>query len=370
MNEKKRAEDAEREPSADPIVERAWQALHSVLDPELERDVVSLGLVRQVEVRDGRAEVELALTSATCPARDSIAADARRALLSLEGVHEVEFRFRTLSEEERKRLVEKSEGTARPFNKVRHTLAVMSGKGGVGKSMVTGLLAVALRQSGARVGILDADITGPSIPRMFGMREEVSSCPFGLRPPQTKGGIKVMSMNLLLAEEGQAVIWRGPMISRAIEQFWGDVLWGALDYLLVDLPPGTSDAPLTVLQSLPVESVLLVTSPQELAGMVVRKAAGMAKQLHLPIIGLVENFAHFTCPHCGGKIDPFGPSHSALLSHQVAAPLLGRLPLDPTLAECCDQGMLENCPLDAFMPVAEAICQKLGEPLRRPPRPH
>ena len=253
-------------------------------------------------------------------------------------------------------------GAAEDLNKIHRVIAVMSGKGGVGKSLVSGLLAVALRQEGYRVGILDADITGPSIPKMFfpdGARLGMS--PLGPTPPQTQGGIKVMSINLLLEQEDMAVIWRGPLVSRAIKQFWGDILWGTLDYLIVDLPPGTSDASLTVMQSLRMSGIVLVTSPQGLAGMVVRKAAHMAQQMQTPILGLIENMSYFDCPDTGKRYELFGPSHGEETARSLSVPFLGRLAIDPTIAKLCDAGRLEEYSAPAFVPIAQKLAERTPE---------
>ena len=247
-------------------------------------------------------------------------------------------------------------GQTEHLNEVRHVIAVMSGKGGVGKSLVSGLLAVALRRAGHQVGLLDADITGPSIPKMFFpeiVRPE--SSPEGILPAESRLGIKVMSINLILPDEDQAVIWRGPLIGRAIQQFWVDVLWGALDYLVVDLPPGTSDAPLTVMQSLPLSGVVLVTSPQDLAGMVVHKAAQMAQHMKVPILGLVENMSYFVCPDTGKQYDIFGPSHAEKMAARLGAPFLGRLSIEPEIARLCDAGRLEDYPAEDFVPMAQRL---------------
>jgi Mrp family chromosome partitioning ATPase len=234
---------------------------------------------------------------------------------------------------------------------------VLSGKGGVGKSSVAALLAVAFQRRGAKVGVLDADITGPSIPKIFGLRQLPPPAPGGMLPARTGSGIKVMSINLLLHDERQAVIWRGPLISGAIKQFWGDVLWGPLDYLLVDLPPGTSDASLTVMQSIPLSAVLLVTSPQDLAGMVVAKAAHMARQMKAPILGLVENMSYLLCPRCNERIEAFGPSQARKAALTIGVPLLGQLPLDPELARHCDSGQIEAYAAESFSKIADAVQQ-------------
>jgi len=226
---------------------------------------------------------------------------------------------------------------------IKHVIAVMSGKGGVGKSLVAGLLAVGLHRSGLQVGVLDGDITGPSIPRMFGVREKPAVVPGTqtLEPPRSKGGIPIMSMNLLLPGEEEAVIWRGPMISGAIRQFYTDVHWGDLEYLIVDLPPGTSDAPLTVMQALPVAGVVLVTTPQALATMVVTKAVRLVKQLGGDILGVVENMAYVTTP-AGERLEVFGPSQGLKLVIAANASLLARIPIDPRIADLADHGRIEE----------------------------
>ncbi|MGI6553345.1 MAG: Mrp/NBP35 family ATP-binding protein [Bacillota bacterium] len=228
------------------------------------------------------------------------------------------------------------------FNNVRHVLAVLSGKGGVGKSSLTGLLAIGLAKEGYRVGILDADITGPSIPKIFGLTARPKQNEHGLLPVETTLGIKVMSLNLLLPEETEPVIWRGPLISSAIKQFWTEVVWGDLDYLVVDLPPGTGDATLTVMQSLPIDGIVMVSSPQELAVMIVTKALRMSEKMGVPLLGLVENMSYALCPHCGEQIRLFGPSKVEETAAQTGLDLLAVLPLDPQLAELCDAGKIEE----------------------------
>ena len=223
---------------------------------------------------------------------------------------------------------------------IKHIVAVMSGKGGVGKSLVAGLLAVALRRQGLAVGILDGDITGPSIPRMFGLAPGAMQQTRENEPPYSKSGIAIMSMNVLLEQEDQAVVWRGPMVANAIKEFYTNIAWGELDYLLVDLPPGTSDAPMTVLQALPVDGAIIVSTPQKLAAMVVRKAIRMCEKLETPVLGLVENMAYITLPD-GGRYEPFGTSQGQLLAAESGAPLLAQLPIDQRIATLCDTGMIE-----------------------------
>ncbi|MGD9002199.1 MAG: Mrp/NBP35 family ATP-binding protein [Anaerolineae bacterium] len=347
------------------------EALRSVQDPELRQSIVDLGMVHDVQVDDGVVSFTLALTTLACPLREQIAEDARQALLRLDGIQAVDVRLREMTQEEKKRIWpdtarEQQTGVAEHLNHIQHVVAVMSGKGGVGKSSVAALLAVALRRQGKRVGVLDADITGPSIPKMFGLREPPPMGPVGIIPAETGTGIRIMSINLLLPAEDEAVIWRGPLISGAIKQFWGDVVWGDLDYLIVDLPPGTSDASLTVMQSMPLNGVVLVTSPQGLAGMVVRKAARMAEQLNVSVVGVVENMSYAVCPECGEHIEIFGPSQAQSVAEYVNAPLLGRLPLDPELARRCDAGEIEAYPAAAFESVARAVEERVPETATEP----
>lgn len=225
---------------------------------------------------------------------------------------------------------------------IKNVIAIMSGKGGVGKSLVTGLLAVSLRRQGLRVGVLDGDITGPSMARMFGVKGALGkSASGGIEPLVSMGGIKVISMNFLLEDESQPVIWRGPMVSSALKQFYSDVDWGQLDYLLVDLPPGTSDAPMTVLQSLPVDGIVIVSSPQLLATMVVKKCINMVHQLKGVIVGVVENMAYFETPG-GERYEIFGPSNGPELVDMTGSPLLAQLPIDPSLTTLCDEGRVEE----------------------------
>ena len=250
---------------------------------------------------------------------------------------------------------------------IKSVIAVMSGKGGVGKSLVAGLLAVGLRRRGYRVGILDGDITGPSIPRMFGVREKPGVANANtLTPPMSRGGIPIMSMNLLLPGEDEAVIWRGPMVSGAIRQFFSDVAWGELDYLIVDLPPGTSDAPLTVMQALPIAGVVLVTTPQALATMIVTKAVRLVKQLGGDILGVVENMSYVKGPG-GERMEVFGPSQGLKLVIAANAPLMARIPIDPEIAALCDSGGIEqyNGPefeelVDNFISVAPKSALPVG----------
>ena len=225
---------------------------------------------------------------------------------------------------------------------IKKVIAVVSGKGGVGKSTVTCSLAAAMAARGKKVGILDADITGPSIPRAFGIHQHAMGTDDGILPVETTGGIKMMSLNLLTDNETDPVIWRGPVIAGAVEQFWTDVVWGELDYLFVDMPPGTGDVPLTVFQSLPVDGVVVVTAPQTLVGMIVTKAVRMAEMMKVPVLGLVENYSFFRCPDCGGEHPIFGASTIDALGAELHLPVLAKLPLDSALANAMDQGTVEG----------------------------
>ena len=224
---------------------------------------------------------------------------------------------------------------------VKKVIGVVSGKGGVGKSLVTSLLATTLRRRGNEVAVLDADITGPSIPKCFGMKQRALSDENGIYSVETKTGIKVMSINLLLEEETNPVVWRGPVIAGAIKQFWTDVVWGNVDYMFVDMPPGTGDAPLTVFQSLPLDGILIVTSPQELVSMIVSKAVEMAKMMNVPVLGLVENMSYVQCPDCGKMIPVFGESHIDEVATKYNLKVLGKLPMEEKLAWACDRGAIE-----------------------------
>ena len=232
-----------------------------------------------------------------------------------------------------------------PFTHIKKVIGIVSGKGGVGKSLVTSLLASAAAKDGKTVGILDADITGPSIPRMFGLEgRQAEGNDEGLFPMMTNKGIRIMSINLLLPDSEEPVIWRGPVIAGAVKQFWTDVIWGDLDYLFVDMPPGTGDVPLTVFQSIPVDGIIIVTSPQELVSMIVGKAVRMAQTMHVPVLGLVENMSYVECPDCGKKIYLFGESGTSGVAAKYGVEKTASLPVLPELAALCDEGRIEEAP--------------------------
>ena len=249
------------------------------------------------------------------------------------------------------------------MSNVKKVIAVMSGKGGVGKSLVTGLMAVLAQRSGDQAAILDADITGPSIPKMFGIHDKAMGSEDGILPAESRTGVRMMSVNLLLENDTDPVVWRGSLISGTVKQFWTDVVWGDVDYMFVDMPPGTGDVPLTVFQSLPVDGIIVVTSPQELVGMIVEKAVNMAKMMNIPVLGIVENMSWVVCPDCGKKIYPFGESRTSQVAIEHGVPLLAQLPLDPALARECDTGVIELFNEDWMTPVMDAVA---GCPKRNP----
>lgn len=227
-------------------------------------------------------------------------------------------------------------------SQINKVIAVMSGKGGVGKSLVTSSLAAKLKKKGYKVGILDADITGPSIPKMFGLNETANGDGNGLYPVETSSGIKVMSVNLLLEDEEEPVIWRGPVISSVVKQFWSDVYWGELDYLLIDMPPGTGDVPLTVFQSIPVDGAIIVTSPQDLVRLIVKKAYNMVVKMDIPVMGIVENYSYIECPDCGKKIAVFGESKIDEIASEISVEVLGKLSIVPAIAKLADEGRFDE----------------------------
>ena len=238
---------------------------------------------------------------------------------------------------------------------IKHVIGIVSGKGGVGKSMVTSTLATLMQRAGYRVGILDADITGPSIPKAFGISAGVEGNDDGMFPPETSTGIKIMSVNLLLPDATAPVVWRGPVIAGTVKQFWSGTVWGDLDYLFVDCPPGTGDVPLTVFQSLPLDGIVIVSSPQELVSMIVEKAANMAKMMQVDVVGLVENMSYVKCPDCDKKIKIFGESHIEDIARKYGYPLLAQMPIDPALATLVDQGRIEDMNVNYLDGAVEAM---------------
>ena len=340
------------------LKEKVLQELRKVMDPELNQNVVDLQFIREVEIIADKAIIHFQPDVPACPLINEMVSKMKEVLGAVEGIREVEVVVEKKAEPAASTEQRSDFGGIDHLNQVSKVIAVMSGKGGVGKSLVAGLLAAYLNRSGLSVGILDADITGPSIPKLFFKEQpKVTYSPRSFLPPVTTGGIRVMSINLLLNRPDEAVIWRGPLVGKAIKQFWTDTLWGKMDFLIVDLPPGTSDAPLTVMQSLPMSGIILVTSPQELAGMVVRKAANMAGLVGIPILGIIENMSYFIAPDTGKKYEIFGPSHVESIAQAFNLPLLARLPIDSQIAIQCDQGNLEQARMAEFEQVAAWVQQ-------------
>lgn len=308
--------------------QQVMESLESVVVPAIKRSIVGMNLVRNVTTSDGKVSIALASTGLVPGAQDWIKEKVKEVVEKLPDVSDAS--------------VEYSDAKARDLNEIGHMVAVMSGKGGVGKSLVSSLLAIAIKRRGYEVGILDADITGPSIPKMFGLSDRPSGNDSGILPVLSSSGIEVMSINLLLPSEEDAVIWRGPLIGNTIKQFGEDVLWGKLDYLLVDLPPGTADAPLTLMQSFPISGVVVVFTPQDLVEMIVRKAVNMARTMDKRVLGVVENMSYLYVPEIDKRIEIFGRSRGEEMARAVNAPLLGRLPIDPDLARLCDEGRIET----------------------------
>ena len=321
-------------------------ALDEVLVPGVMRSLVKLNLVRDIRLSEGVANITLASAALNPGIKNWVKDRVDGVLKELPEVKETKIDF--------------VEAKPSELNKVNQVVAVMSGKGGVGKSLVTGLIALSLARRNYDVGILDADVTGPSIPRMFGISARPTGSDNGILPVLSRVGIEIMSINLLLEHEDDAVIWRGPLIGNTIKQFWEDVLWGKLDCLLVDLPPGTADAPLTVMQSLPLSGVIIVFSPQELATMVVKKAVKMARDaMHIPILGVVENMSYLTLPGDEKRIEIFGKSKGEEMSRAAGAPLLGQIPIDPEIARLCDEGNIERYDSEFLKGIAEAFLRAI-----------
>ncbi len=342
-----------------PTTEQIMQTLATVQDPELGRDLVTLNMIRDLKIQDGSVSFTLYLTIPGCPLKDHMAKEAKEALMKIPGVQAVDITFGNMTAEERKAVLNNGKRQfpkLEVMNKIEHVYSVMSGKGGVGKSSVTAMLAAELSRQGQKVGILDADITGASIPKLFGLPAGgLRGGDMGILPAITPTGIRIVSSNLMLKEEDLAIAWRGPLIAGMIQKFWNDVLWGRLDTLLVDLPPGTSDATITVMQNLPINGVMLVTSPQELSGLVVRKAANLMTRLDIPILGVIENMSYFRCPGCNQEYPIFGPSHSDKLAADFNTSLVTCLPIDPNIAELCDQGRVEQVNLPEMTIVAQHL---------------
>ncbi len=367
-------------------LEEIHRALGNVIDPEIGVSITQLGMVKDVKVDGDRVKVLIALTVSGCPLAHTIQRDVERELTKLNGIKTVDVETTSMTKEELEKLrVEmqnRMNSGPRPAGPmigpgielldkkgIGSIIAIISGKGGVGKSFVTSLLAVELRRQGYEVGVLDADITGPSIAKIFGLAGKPEAGSKGIYPLKTKTGINAISVNLLLEDPQAATIWRGPIINQVIRQLYGNVDWGSLHFLLVDLPPGTSDAPLTVFQSLPLDGVIVVSTPQDLALMVVAKAINMAKKLKVPILGLVENMSYFECPHCRERTELYGPTKALAAAKEAGIPYLGAMPVDPKIVQLSDEGGIEEYSHPAFREIADRIRESASKMLGKAAMP-
>jgi len=328
--------------------EQIRESLEKLMVPGVMRSVNGLNLVREISLSGQEVKINLASAALNKGTQEWLGTSAREIIGKLPGVNGVEVKF--------------TEAKPADLNKISKIVAIMSGKGGVGKSLVAALTAILLKRQGFETGILDADLTGPSIPKMFGITERPTGSDSGILPVLSRSGIELMSINLLLPQEDDAVVWRGPLISNTIKQFGEDVLWGKLDYLIIDLPPGTADAPLTVMQSFPISGVIIVFTPQDLTAMIVKKAVNMAQKMDKAILGVIENMSYLYVPEIDKKIEIFGRSQGEEMARAAKAPLLGQLPIDPEVARLCDQGDIERYDSDAFASLSQATIQALAGP--------
>ncbi len=324
------------------------------MDPEIHMNIIELNMVKDVKINESKVDILIALTVAGCPLADTIKKDVRNELMKFEEVNEVNVETTVMTKEELDGLkitVQKNRGTEQSQDKLisklekkrnENLIAIVSGKGGVGKSSITAILASELKRSGHNVGILDADVTGPSIAKIFGVTKRLIKGKNGIIPAETESGLKLISVNLMLDNPEMPTIWRGPIINNLIRQLYTDVDWGDIDYLLIDLPPGTGDAPLTVFQSLPLSGIVLVSTPQDLSKMIVSKSANMAKMLKISVLGLIENMSYLNCKHCGEKNFILGESRSEEFAERLGTELIARLPFETDIAELCDAGKIEE----------------------------
>lgn len=321
------------------------EILNQISIPGLGLTLDQLNLVKEVGVQDTHVKVILVSAGLSQARQTWLTQRIEKILGKVAGIEKLEINF--------------ADGKAAELNQIGNIIAIISGKGGVGKSVVSSLLAVSLHRQGYSVGILDADLTGPSIPRMFGIETRPEGTETAILPVQSKTGIGVMSLNLILAQEDEAVIWRGPVITQVIRQFWEGVLWGKRDYLIIDLPPGTADAPLTVLQQIAVSGIVLVFTPQALTSMIVRKTVRMAQTMKKPILGVVENMSHLYIPELKKKMEIFGKSRADQMVQAANAPLLAQLPIDPELTRLCDEGRIEQYNSDIVEKLGTGLIQSL-----------
>lgn len=362
------------------------EALKPVMDPELDMSLIDLGMIKDVKVENNNVYVKIALTVSGCPLVEKIREDVTAALKQAASV---KIDFITMTEKELEGVREKVRNKSSAENKnhehnaqplpgsmkqpatgitklskpgIRNIIAISSGKGGVGKSFVTAMIASELAKRGFHVGVLDADITGPSMAKVFGLTTRVSGSPTGILPVQTKLGIKMISMNVILEKPEDALVWRGPILNSVIRQMYTDVEWGELHFLLIDLPPGTSDAPLTVYQSIPVNGSVVVTTPQDLALMIVKKSIRMTKTMKIPILGLIENMSYLHCPKCTEHLEIFGPSKGKSNAKDLDVPFLGAMPLDPDIAKLSDEGKIEEYSNPEIILAVDKILENLKNP--------
>jgi len=366
------------------------QALRQVKEPVSHRDIVDLQMVRNTVVMGQRVAVTIALPNAGNPAERLMLQEVYNTLIALPGVQAVDVNDMPMSAQQRKALEQRLHADAggqpavpvvpvnipgggfstdgkkpepqsmpRQLSPVKQVIGVLSGKGGVGKTMVTALLAAELHRRGFTVGVQDADITGASIPKVLGVHKRLKKIPEGIAPSLSAGGIRVVSANLMLRNPDDPVAWRGSRIGQILTDLWRDVVWGPLDFLLVDMPPGTSDAALTVLHDMPLAGVLMVTMPQDLASLIVRKAVNMTKELHVPLLGIVENMSYFICPESGRKHYIFGPSHVESVLQQAGVPLLATLPIRPEVAQAADRGVIEQVTVPEIAELATNLLARL-----------
>lgn len=340
------------------------ETVKDIQDPELKKSLLELGMIRDISVADGKVTLTLALTTSKCPKKEAMVTEIRRVLEELSGISRVDVKLTTLNQEELRQLFPKHPLVG--LEKVRHVLAVASGKGGVGKTTIAVNVALALAKKGNRVGLLDADVYGPSLPVMLGLNEP-PVWENQMMIPAEKFGLKIMSLGML-TEKNQSIIWRGPLVSRAINQLLGQVLWGDLDFLVVDLPPGTGDPSITIAKSIPQANVLMVTTPQEVALADVRRAIDLFRKFDMRIVGLVENMSYFFCGHTEKPIEIFGHGGGVKLSEEYGLPLLGEIPIDVEIGKGGDSGV----PLMASVPDSETgrIFQGIAKKVMEGSRDH
>ncbi len=340
------------------------ETVKDIQDPELKKSLLELGMIRDISVADGKVTLTLALTTSKCPKKEAMVTEIRRVLEELSGISRVDVKLTTLNQEELRQLFPKHPLVG--LEKVRHVLAVASGKGGVGKTTIAVNVALALAEKGNRVGLLDADVYGPSLPVMLGLNEP-PVWENQMMIPAEKFGLKIMSLGML-TEKNQSIIWRGPLVSRAINQLLGQVLWGDLDFLVVDLPPGTGDPSITIAKSIPQANVLMVTTPQEVALADVRRAIDLFRKFDMRIVGLVENMSYFFCGHTEKPIEIFGHGGGVKLSEEYGLPLLGEIPIDVEIGKGGDSGV----PLMASVPDSETgrIFQGIAKKVMEGSRDH